>query len=250
MLLNRKGAFTMRRIRGTWIVVVFLVALLAAGTVQAQSGQDPVPDPVLTGGESGLRPVATPDTVRTNLWLVEALLAEIATEGARALPAPPTSVRLDAVRASDGNDLFRVVGARVLAEAGYTVILPAIAEADTAVRGADHALLYDVTGIDLSFPEVGRTLGLWRRWVTRTVEVSATLEVTEQPGGQLLMADRFTRVFHDRLDNDAFGAVNSPMYQFTAAETSESGWKRRTEELVVLGTLAGLIAVYFANTGN
>lgn len=229
---------------------MFLVALSAAGPVRAQMGQDPVPDPVLAGGEGGLPSLATPDTVRTNLWLVEALLAEIAAEGARALPAPPTSVRLEAVREGEGNDLFRVVGARVLADAGYTVILPAAAAADTVVRTADHAMLYDVTGIELTYPEVGRTLGLWRRWVTRSVEVSATLEVTEQPSGQLLMADRFTRVFHDRLDEDAFGAVNSPMYDFTTAETSESGWKRRTEELIVLGTLAGLIAVYFANTGN
>jgi hypothetical protein len=240
----------MRRTRGTWIVLASLAGLLAAGPVRAQVGQDPAPDPVLTGGQAGLPAPASADTVRTNLWLVEALMAEIAAEGARALPAGPTSVRLEAVREGEGNDLFRVVAARTLADAGYTVILPAHAAADTAAPPAAHALLYDVTGIELAYPEVGRTLGLWRRWVTRTVEVSATLELTEQPGGRLLMADRFTRVFHDRLDNDAFGAVNSPMYDFTAAETSESGWKRRTEELVVLGTLAGLIAVYFANTGN
>ena len=43
---------------------------------------------------------------------------------------------------------------------------------------------------------------------------------------------------------------NSELYDFTTAETSESGWQRRIEEIVVLGTLAGLVAVYFANTGN
>ena len=45
-----------------------------------------------------------------------------------------------------------------------------------------------------------------------------------------------------------FDRVNSDLYGFTRAQTAESGWQRRMEEIVVLGTLAGLVAVYFANT--
>ena len=40
------------------------------------------------------------------------------------------------------------------------------------------------------------------------------------------------------------------LYPFTSAETEESGWQRRTEEIVVLGALVGLVVIYFANTTN
>jgi len=231
--------------------LLLATSALAAAPALAQTGgaAEPPPGPVLAGGAGGLPAADAADTVRTNLWLVEALMAEIAGEAADVLPDPPATVRLEAVREGEANDLFRVVAARVMADRGYEVVLPA-AVGDTVTATADHALAFDVLEVGLTYPEVGRTLGIWRRWVSRALEVTATVEVTERPSGRLLMADRLTRGFHDRLENDAFPAVNSDVYDFTSAGTSETGWKRRTEELVVLGTLAGLIAVYFANTGN
>jgi len=109
---------------------------------------------------------------------------------------------------------------------------------------------FDVISVDLAYPEVGRTLGLWRRWVSRNIQVTTNIEVTELESGRLLLGERMTRSFNDRLENQNFDDVNSEVYDFTAASTSESGWKRRTEEIVVLGTLAALIAIYFTNTGN
>jgi len=43
-------------------------------------------------------------------------------------------------------------------------------------------------------------------------------------------------------------AVESTAYPFTQAAEQTSGSSRRLEQIVVLGALAGLVAVYFANT--
>jgi len=64
------------------------------------------------------------------------------------------------------------------------------------------------------------------------------------------LSQRIVRRFSDRVEADDFDAVESPLYAFTNAEVADSGWHSRIEELVVLGTLAGLIAIYFSNTGN
>ena len=230
-------------------LVCLLLMITTPCAAQQGTAADPEPDPVLTGSGGGLADPAAADTVRTNLWLVEALMGEIAAEGAWSLPEPPGTVRLEALSDADANTLFRVVAANVLAEKGYDVVLPRT-DPEEALPVADSVFRYDVVSIDLVYPEVGRTLGLWKRWVARSVEVTCTVEVVDDASGQVLMTDRLTRGFHDRLDKDYFDDVNSDVYDFTSAETSESGWKRRTEELVVLGTLVGLIAVYFANTGQ
>lgn len=234
-------------------LLIGLVCLLPMITTPclAQNGEEAEPeaDPILTGAGGGLADPAAADTVRTNLWLVEALMGEIAAEGALALPDPPGTVRLEALSDAGANTLFRVVAANVLDERGYDVVLPRTAPEDP-LPAADSIFRYDVVSIDLVYPEVGRTLGIWKRWVSRSVEVTCTVEVVDDASGKLLMGNRITRGFHDRLDQNFFDDVNSDVYDFTSADTSESGWKRRTEELVVLGTLVGLIAVYFANTGQ
>ena len=182
------------------------------------------------------------DRLRMQSVIGSEFVGEIAAEGAMALPGPPGTVRLEALSDADANTLFRVVAANVLVEQGYDVVLPRTSP-EEPLPAADSVFRYDVLSIDLVCPEVGRTLGLWKRWVSRSVEVTCTVEVVDDASGQLLMSNRITRGFHDRLDQDFFDDVNSDVYDFTSSETSESGWKRRTEELVVLGTLVGLIAV-------
>lgn len=235
----------------TSIIVLSGLLLLAVAPCGAQTGvaEESAPDPVLTGPGRGLGDIAAADTVRSNLWLVEALMAEIAAVGVEALPAEPATVRLEALTEAEANPLFRVVAANIIAENGHTVVLPPT-DPEAAQPAADLVFRYDVHAVDLAFPETGRTLGIWKSWVARSIEVACTIEVVEEETGRLLMSERVVRGFHDRLDDDLFDDVQSDVYAFTAAEASESGWQRRTEELIVLGTLAGLIAVYFANTGN
>ncbi len=109
---------------------------------------------------------------------------------------------------------------------------------------------YAVSGVDLAYPEVGRTLGLWRSWVEREIEVGAFLEVTEAASGRMLLNRSVVRAFNDRLPPENLDDVDSGIYPFTTAEAMESGWQRRLEEIVVLGALTGLVVIYFANTNN
>jgi hypothetical protein len=197
---------------------------------------------------SGLPGTADPDTVRTNLWLTEALMAEIVGVGAAQLPPPPAAVRLVTLQSDPRNDLFRAVAAKVLGERGYELYVP---EADETRQGAvDYVFGFSVQNIKVDYPAVGRTLGLWRRWVARDLEVSALIEVSEEASGRLLLSERIVRRFGDRIGDGVFDVVDSDVYDFTTAPTRESGWQNRLEEVVVLGTLAGLVAIYFANTGN
>ena len=146
------------------------------------------------------------------------------------------------------NDIFQAVAAEVLAAKGYELFVP---EVEPTRQGAvDYVFGYSVQSIKLTYPDVGRTLGIWRRWVAREVAVSVLVEISEEYSGRLLLSDRIERRFGDRFDSDNFADVDTDEYEFTTAETSESGWKSRMEEIVVLGTLAGLVAIYFANTGD
>ncbi len=218
-----------------FLLALVMVTLVVTPVAQAQAG-------------GGLPTTAASDTVRTNVWLVDALMAEIVTTAARALPPAPGAVRLEPMRDDNRNDLFQAVAAEVLGAAGYDLYLSV---ADSTRQGAvDYVVGFNVQDIHLAYPDVGRTLGLWRRWVDRQMSVSVLVEISEESSGRLLLNERMVRKFGDRLESSAFDAVDSAEYEFTTAETSESGMKNRMEEVVVLGTLAGLVAIYFANTGN
>ena len=215
--------------------VVLLAACLWAGLAAAQP-QQPValPEP------------AAADTVRTNLWLTEALMAEVVTAAAVVLPPPPVAVRLVAEDSGTATELFGTVAARVLQGRGYDLYVP---DEDPAREGAaDVVFSHNVLAVDLAYPEVGRTLGIWRSWIQRELAVTVQVELAEAGSGRLLLKERISRSFGDRVPNDDFKAVNSGLYDFTSAQTGESGWQRRFEEIVVLGALAGLVAIYFANT--
>lgn len=208
--------------------------LLAA----AAAAQSPAP--------AGLPSPAAADTVRTNLWLTEALMGEIVAAAAASLPPAPAAVRLVTGGKGQANDLFGATAARVLGGRGYDLY---VAEEDSARQAAvDAVFAYEVLGVELAYPGVGRTLGIWRSWIERDLTVTALVEVTAADSGQLLLKERLTRSFGDRVPDGDFGAVNSGLYPFTSAQTGESGWQRHLEQVVVLGALAGLVAVYFANT--
>lgn len=222
--------------------VLLTIMVMLAGTLLAT-----VP---MARAESvaGLPASAASDTLRTNLWLTEALMAEIVNAATHVMPPAPAAVRLVVLREDDRNDIFQAVAAEVLGGKGYDLY---VADDDESRQGAvDYSFGYSVENISLSYPDVGRTLGLWRRWVARELTVSVLVEISEESSGRLLLNDRIERKFGDRFDSGDFGDVDSEEYEFTTAVTSESGWKNRMEEIVVLGTLAGLVAIYFANTGD
>ncbi|MCK9996040.1 MAG: hypothetical protein KAH56_07150 [Candidatus Krumholzibacteria bacterium] len=217
-----------------WLTTGAGVCLAQADSPETQTGQLP-----------GL---TEPDTVRTNLWLTKALMGEIVTTASAFLPPAPGSILLVNKGGGDQDELFGGVATGILSEKGYELFV--VAADSTVQTPVDFVFSYQVVGVDLAYPEVGRTLGIWQRWVARDVAVTAAVEVSNSPEGQLLFKDTVERRFGDRVDNDDFDDVESDLYEFTTAETSGSGWQNRMEEIVVLGTLVGLIAIYFANTGN
>jgi len=175
-------------------------------------------------------------------------MAEIVVHAAAAMQPAPAAVQLASTADGPGSDLFQAVAARVLGDKGYDLY---VAGDDSTRQGAvDYRFGYRVESIGLSYPEVGRTLGVWRRWVSRKMQVAVVVEITEAATGRLVFDERVTRGFQDRIGDDNFNFVDSDVYVFTTAETLDSGWRGRMEEVVVLGTLAGLVAIYFANTGN
>lgn len=215
------------------LVLGALLLTLGAGGALAQTG--------------GATP-APADTIRTNIWLVEALMADIVAASTQVLPAPPTRILLIPQSASQENEIFGATVFRQLTARGYEIFQSAGEEEDAP----DHDVRYSfaVSGVDLAYPEVGRTLGLWRAWVGRNLEVGVYLQVTEAASGRVLLSRSVVRSFSDRVPPGDFADVNSDLYPFTTAETSESGWQRRIEEIVVLGALTGLVVIYFANTTN
>jgi hypothetical protein len=117
-------------------------------------------------------------------------------------------------------------------------------------QNVDLVISYDVENIDLAYPRTGRRFGLWRQWIERQMSASAFVTVVERGSGRLILQDRFERAYRDRVPDDVCDDIGSSLYPWTDAERQESGLRRRLEEVVVLGTLAGLVAVYFANTGS
>jgi len=198
---------------------------------------------------AGLPVAADADTVHTNLWLTEALMGEIVAAAVTRMPPSPAAVRLQARGTEDPrNDIFQNVAAEILGADGYDLF---VTDDDSTRQAAvDYVFSFDVQDVDLSYPDVGRTLGIWRRWVERELSVTALVEISEQASGRLLFSERLERRYSDRLDSGDFDTVDADVYDFTTAETSETGWQSRVEEIVVLGTLAGLVAIYFSNTGN
>lgn len=219
--------------------------LALAATAGGAAGAATFPE----SGPDGLGGNASADSLRTNLWLFEALMGEIVAEAAGSLPPPPATVLLPGAPAPNDmqGQLLRLVAVRVLSARGYELLTGE--EAALRERAAVTAT-FTPNRVALGYPEVGRTLGLWRRWVGREVAVAATVKMVENGSGRLLLERRLERTFSDRVPSGDFALVDDRMYTFTSAAIGESGWQRRLEQFAVLGTLAGLVAVYFANTGD
>jgi hypothetical protein len=189
---------------------------------------------------------APADTVRTNLWLTEALMAEIVTAAASSLPPAPAALRLAPGDDEAATELMGTVAARTLGGLGYDLF--AAQDDSSALAAVDAVFGFRVLSVDLDYPDVGRTLGLWRSWVGRDVTVAAMIVFYEADSGRILLQERLVRSFSDRVPDDSFADVNSNTYPFTSGQPGEGAWQRRVEQIVVLGALAGLVAIYFANT--
>jgi hypothetical protein len=188
--------------------------------------------------------IAGADTIRTNLWIAEALMGETVTAAMRHLPPPPLSVELVPNDKEQKTALLTTMATQQLSRAGYQVHLDQ-APADSTVRHCEFR--YQVVELGVGYPEVGRRLGIWREWVAREMSFTALYTIVETPGGRVLFNDRVRRAYQDRISSDDLADCQSPAYGFTTAEVKESGWQRRIEEVVVFGALAGLVAIYFQN---
>jgi hypothetical protein len=219
-----------------------LTAILAVSILLAAAVS-----PVELHAEDGARfQSVAADTVRTNLWLIEALMREAAVAAIRALPPAPADVRLEPEHEDPQEELFTQVALQELEARGYSVYLGGGEDAETAE--GDYILTYRVADVDLDYPQTGRRLGIWREWIARRLEVTVVAELTERASGRLLFSDRVVRSYGDRVPDEDWDAVESGPDEFTKGTIKESGWQRRLEEIVVLATLTGLVAVYFANT--
>lgn len=229
------------------LTLAFCLTLLVPAAVAAADAG--APEPVRFPA------VGAADTVRTNLWLVQALMGEIAREAAAALPPAPGRVALRPA-AEEGAGIFQAAAHAELAGMGYSVFLDESRVIDPSLRESyspplsDYTLRFDVETLDLSYPRVGRNFGLWRQWVDRELEVAVVVTLVDDTTGRLLLDRRIVRGFGDRVASRHLEAVESRSYPFTAASVSESGWRSVLEELLVVGALSGMVAIYFANSGS
>lgn len=197
------------------------------------------------------------DTLRTNVWLARAVLTEIVAEVVAELPPAPGTVVVRPLLRSPANPLLIGAVEDLLAARGYTTYLDEQDIADPAkparvlrAPAGGSELRLNCEDIRLVYPRVGRRFGLWRQWVDRELSVAVLATIVDRESGRLLYDERLTRAFGDRVPAGRFADVRSTAYAFTDAEVEEGGWRRRAEQTVVLGTLVGLVALYFANTGS
>ncbi|MBC8423768.1 hypothetical protein H8E07_06555 [bacterium] len=197
---------------------------------------------------------AAADTVRTNLWVARALFTDIAREAVASVPGRDQGVSLRARGTHDALPLLETALYAALQDAGHR---PYLDESDDSGAlapitpdEADYEIRYRFETCQLDYPAVGRRFGLWRNWIDREVEVSALVGVVDLSSGRLLLDDRIERRFNDRVPADFLDLVDESTYAFTTAVPADGGIRTIMEELVVIGALTGLVAIYFTNTGN
>lgn len=220
-----------------WLLPVWLLTsapALAAAPEPTQAYRDPAPV-FATDGR---------DTLRTNLWVAEALLANALADLSANLPPPPGVILLVPGTTEPATSLLTDVATNRLQQAGYQVHL------DQTPAGTEMPVVelrYRVNSLGLRYPQTGRRLGIWKSWVGRQMACAAQFTAVDRNSGQILVSRRLSYSFQDRVPQAHLAAVESADFPFTKAQPQASGWTRRLEEFVVLGTLAGLVAVYFAN---
>ena len=222
-------------------LLVLLTTLIPFATMAAEvaAPAETPADPALAFSGDG------PDTLRTNLWVAEALMGEATQSVLDQLPPPPAAIVLVPSDTEQPATLLTSVATHHLQGAGYSVHL------DQAPAGTDQPVLelrFRVEDLALSYPAVGRRLGLWKSWVDRKMDLAVQITVVDRADGQILVSRRVARRFQGRIPAGYMDAVESDIYPFTRAEQQASGLSRSFEEIVVVGALAGLVAIYFANT--
>ena len=226
------------------IPLVLVCLLMATSCVAAEA---PAPDFDIAGA----------DTVRTNLWIVQALMTDMAREVVAAVPQSGCSVSLTPLGKHDAMPLLASVLFDALESAGCEAYLeepppkdPKDAEDAPPPLDTDYQIRYRIEAVDLDYPRSGRKLGIWTNWVDRQIWLSIMATVIERHSGRLLMDDRLCRSYDDRMSADALSVIDDPVYEFTTAQKKGGGLMSVLEEVVVVGALGGLVAVYFANTSN
>ncbi len=202
------------------------------------------PGPVLASEPQA----AVADTVPSNLWLTRSLMEDLAARCASVLGPQQHRILLQPLDQEPGTELFQAALHSVLSSEGRELFLAG--DDSLAAPVVDARWQFRVVGIQLDYPRVGRTLGIWRSWIARELEVTVLCTITEVPSGRVLLDDQMQLRASDRFSANDFAQVDSPLYDFTTAEPVNGSWHDRLEEIVVLGTLAGLVAVYFANTSD
>jgi hypothetical protein len=245
--------------------VLVLAAVLAVAGSAGLPLAGPCSAAVVAGGDTAQVRAPTPrlpgvgavDTVRTNVWLAQAVLAEVVAEIAAALPPAPGDVVVRPLVKAPGNALLIGAVEDLLKPRGYTIYLDERDIAgkskpapDPRLPAGSSELRLSCEEITLVYPRVGRRFGLWRQWVDRELSVTVLVTILDRDTGRMLYDERVTRAYGDRMPANRLDDVRSSAYTFTDAEVAEVGWRRRVEQTVVLGTLAGLVALYFANTGS
>jgi len=194
------------------------------------------------------------DTVRTNLWVAQALMADIAREIVAVVPGGDYDISLRATQDHEATPLMEAQLFEQIVAAGHTAYLNESDQPDeeesVASVDADFEIRYSFEALDLAYPRVGRKLGLWTNWVDREMGLSVLVTVIDLRSGRLLMDERLQRSFGDRVKSGHMRRIDDSVYSFTTSETAEGGIMSVLEELVVVGALTGLVTIYFANTGN
>jgi len=227
------------------------VAAPGAGFLAAEQ----LPDSIAV---ARLPAVTAADTVRPNIWIARALVAESVLSAARRLPPPPGPVVLRPRARSAYNPFYQAVAYRLLTERGYDLYLDEGQLAPLQGRPAPPPNLPE-TGVtwsflceslDLSYPAAGRRFGLWRQWVDREMRAVFAVSLVDRTSGRMLHDERWVRTYGDRVPADRLADIRGAGYSFEDAPLREGGWRRWLEGTAVVGALAGLVAVYFANTGS
>ena len=232
------------------IRVLFLLLVLGAacGSLPAANAEEP--------DCPNLAAIAAVDTTPSNIWVARAMISDILAEVETRLPTRPSRIVLRPKAEHEAGPLFQEMAARRLETLGHDLYLD---ETDIAREGekaatvagdVDLVLTSSIESLTLAYPQSGRRFGLWRQWVDRELEMVTFLTLVEAQSGRLLMDRRLVRRYADRVPSDRFESLASPAYNFTQAAVAPTGFRGILENLVVVGSLAGMVAVYFANSGS
>jgi len=204
---------------------------------------------LIVAGAAAARPAAR-DSVRTNLWLARALLTDLSRDILADLPSGCRTVELVSEQQDPVSELFEPILFATLHQAGIAVYSAADRDSAATPPAPGYRVRYRFEKVALSYPAEGRTFGLWRSWLDRELAISAVYKVVQLPAGRIVVSRRRVHRYDDRLPAAQRRLVESDAYSFTSADLPGGGPRVLLEQMVVLGTLVGMVVAYFANTGS